>query len=280
MYNKITVYGDLNIDYMWAKSSIDEEVSPDLEKPIWDTETIALANFNSDSSASSYDGANFEFDKYKIFRINDGENKLKYIATVNNNVAKIKDYTNPCGNNSRYLIYPINKQGKMGTVIETKDILPEYDYWTISEVKATDEKNVYTIDSDATWKFWLSPEISSFAQVTNKSVKTGFGKYPKIKHSNVNYTMGTMSFYLGDLKNCGVDYSEDTIERKNRWIEFANSPTPKILTDTKGECMFLDITPKETKTDYKLSKMPTTITFDFIQLESIENITAYSEVED
>ncbi len=263
---------------MWAKSSLGAIADAStLVKPIWDGETIALANFNSGEGASNYDGASFDFSKYRIYRKDKNKNTLKYIATVDADIKKIKDYTNHSNNECTYLIYPIGSNNQMGTTIETKEFNIKFDFWTIAGTVQLDEKNTYTVDKENIWNFWLSPEISSISQVTQKSKKTGFNRYPKIKHSDVNYASGTLSFLLGELDCPQSEYINDTVEKKNRWIEFANTPTPKVLTDPKGECMIVDITPIESNIDYNLIQTPTTIRFEFTEIADINDITIYSE---
>lgn len=280
MYDKITLCGDLNVDYMWARSNSDITIpeTPNLEKPVWDGHTVALAQFNKDASASSYDGGSFKFDKYKIYRKDKDSATLKYVATVDSYIKKIKDYTNFSNNECTYYIYPVNDNNKMGTVIKSSILKTSFNYWTIAGVVETGTKNVYEVDKDNIWSFYLNPEISSISQATQKSKKNGFTRYPKIQHSEVNYATGTMSFLLGDLNCIGDEYDNDTVTRKNKWVEFANSPTPKILTDPKGECLFVDITPMESSVNFNLIQSPTTIRFEFTEISDINNITVYDEV--
>ena len=263
---------------MWAKSTSDTIADAStLTKPIWDGETVALANFNSGEGASSYDGASFDFSTYKIYRKDKNKNTLKYIATVDSDTKKIKDYTNHSNNDCIYLIYPVDSNNKMGTVLRTKDLNTKFDFWTIAGTKQTDAKNIYEVDKENIWNFWLSPDISSISQVTQKSKKIGFNKYPKINYSKVNYATGSMSFLLGDLNCSESEYTDDNVEKKNRWIEFANSPTPKVLTDPKGECMIVDITPIESNVDFNIIQSPTTIRFEFTEIADVNDITVYSE---
>lgn len=263
---------------MWAKST-SEAVSDasTLVKPIWDAATIALANFNSGDGASSYDGTSFVFSKYRIYRKDKNKDKLKYIATVGSDIKRIKDYTNRSNNECIYLIYPVNSNDEMGTVIETKEISTEFNYWTIAGTIQTDTKNIYEVDKENIWSFWLSPEISAISQVTQKNKKTGFNRYSKINYSKVNYATGTMAFLLGDLNCPASKYTDDTVDKKNRWVEFANSSTPKVLTDPKGECMIVDITPIDSSVDYNIIDMPTTIKFEFTEIADANDITVYSE---
>lgn len=280
LYNKISVLGDININYIWAISqnkTITE--TPTLTKPVWDNETIALANFNTGVAASSYEGVDFQFSEYKIYRKDTEKNSLKYIATISSDIQKLKDYTNFADNNCSYLIYPVHENGNMGTVLETNIIIPKFERWTIAALTQTETKNVYMVEQENIWNFWLNPEISGFSQITNKGTKTGDKRYPRKKYSNVNYATGDMSFLIGDLLNCETDYGDDTVAKKNRWVEFANSPTPKILTDPKGECMLVDITPVESSVAYNYTHMPTTIKFKWEEIGSTENITAYCEVD-
>ena len=263
---------------MWAKSTSEAIADASiLNKPIWDGETVALANFNSGEGASSYAGASFDFSSYKIYRKDSGKNTLKYIATVGSDTKKIKDFTNHSDNDCVYIIYPINSNDEMGVAIETKEISTKFNYWTIAGTLQTNVKNVFKADKENIWSFYLSPEISSISQVIEKGKKNGFNKYPKIKHSKVNYATGSMAFLLGDLTCLESEYTDDTVEKKNRWIEFANTPIPKVLTDPKGECMIVDITPIESNVDFKLVQSPTTIRFEFTEIADANDITIYSE---
>ena len=165
----------------------------------------------------------------------------------------------------------------LNSTIESKEINTKFDFWTIAGMKQTDKKNIYEVDKENIWNFWLSPEISSISQVTQKSKKIGFNKYPKINYSKVNYATGSMSFLLGNLSCSESEYTDDNVEKKNRWIEFANSPTPKVLTDPKGECMIVDITPIESNVDFNIIQSPTTIRFEFTEIADANDITVYSE---
>ena len=78
--------------------------------------------------------------------------------------------------------------------------------------------------------------------------------------------------------SCSNDeYINDSTEKKNRWNLFANTPTPKVLTDPKGESMIVDITPLDYNVDFTLLQTPTTIRFEFTEIASVDDITVYSK---
>lgn len=297
MYKKIELFGSpeseinagesknqnfpLNIGYMWVKNTTDITFPTDVTtKPVWNDNTIALARFTKALSASSYEGTNDDFSKFKIYRKDKNKTDLKYIATIDNDIKKIKDYTNYATNECQYFIYPFKDNGTMSSYIETDKITPKFRKWSIAPLSTLLEDNLYIVDVDNIWSFWLSPEISSFQQVTKKDDKIGFDRYPKKRYSNVNYTTGTMKFLLGDLSCSNYEYSNDSVDKKNKWLEFANSPIPKILTDPSGECMLVDITPTEAEVKYELLGMPRIISFSFTQIGDINKISAYCEVSD
>lgn len=282
MWNKLSLFGDINVNYVQVKSDTDNSViiPTDLKNPIWDSNTIALANFNYSVSASSFEGANISCSKYKIYRFDEIDGSLKYIATVDNTTKAIKDFTGASNTAYHYLIYPIAESEEMGNAIVSETIVPKFKYWSVIGITPTDENNVYIVKPENIWNFWLSPEVGNISQTLQKKIKTGFKRHPNIISSKVNYTTIPITILLGDLSCIESEYCDDSVKKKNRWNEFVNSSMPKILTDPKGECILGDITSTSTQVAYNIIEMPTTLTFEFTQTGSVDDMTVYStEVE-
>lgn len=286
MWNRIDIMGALNINYMQIRSEKDSltdfSTFPEsLENPVWDSKTIALAKFDGNISASNFEGGNISYDCYKIFRLNEEDGSVKYIATVDNSTDSskaIKDYCLSSDGRYRYLIYPVLEDGATGNVINSESITPRFNYWSVSEIIPTGEDKIYTVNRDNMWRFWLNPETGEITQTFGKSVKTGFKRYPVVAGSKINYTTLSVTVLLGDLI-CGEgEHSLDSVYKKNKWNEFANSQSLKLFTDPKGECLIGDITSTSSSVDYSVIQMPTSLTFEFTQTTDTKDISVYAEV--
>lgn len=288
MWNSVSVMGKMNVKYMKVKSVTDtsegfEEFPSTAEAPVWDEDTIALANFNGNIAASNFEGGDVSCDYYRIYRIDEVDNSVKYIATVSNtedNSKKIKDYCVSSKAQYHYLLYPITDDGVSGSPVISHSVNSNHRYWSVTGLKPTEEEGVYNVDSDNIWKFIISPEIGDISQAFNKSIRTGFKRYPVITGSKVNYTTLSVTILLGDISCETKEYGNDSVKIKNKWNEFANSSCLKLFTDPKGECMIGDITSTSSRVDYSLTGMPTTLSFEFTETKSTDNISVYGEVEE
>ena len=67
--------------------------------------------------------------------------------------------------------------------------------------------------------------------------------------------------------------SNEKIDMLKAWREVAYSGNPKLLKDMKGQSFLIQITSPFNSTQYGWSKMPDTISFDWIEVGSLDGVT-------
>lgn len=67
--------------------------------------------------------------------------------------------------------------------------------------------------------------------------------------------------------------SNEKIDMLKAWREVAYSGNPKLLKDMKGQSFLIQITSSSNSTQYGWSKMPDTISFDWIEVGSLDGVT-------
>ena len=66
--------------------------------------------------------------------------------------------------------------------------------------------------------------------------------------------------------------SNEKIDMIKAWREVAYSGNPKLLKDMKGNSYLVQITSSSNSTQYGWSKMPDTISFDWVEIGTLEGV--------
>lgn len=269
---------------MWVTKEIltDDRIaemqSSGIHTPEWDFNTVMLANFNNDLSASSYNQS-MSLTGYKIVKKNLTTNKTYKVADIKINSFDgigIEDFNVANNEEYEYWITPIYSTG-MGDPIITSPISTDWYGWSVVGINPTDAKDVYTVDLDNIWSFKLNIEPGGYTPVFNKHIETGFGKYPKIYTGENNYLKGSLSCLIGDV-DC-VDYVGDDAGKLRKWREFCHSSCLKLIKDTKGHVIVGDIEDTSYTIEDLYPVAPSTISFNYLELMDYEKITVYGVID-
>ena len=280
-YNILKVHGNGDINYVMGSiiklsdSDITTLHEKGLSAPEWNNNTIMLANFVEDPNASSYTISE-DIIGYRIQRYEADYDRLYEVASVNKEQLYFEDYNLRNNKKYRYHIVPIClKDGveTLGLPILTETAFTDCDGWSVVGTKPTREMNKYTIDYDNIWTFGLNMSAQSMHPVSNKSYTTGFNKYPKAVQGKENYLEGGLSCLIGDV-TCSR-YTGDNIDMIEKWQAFCNNGELKLLRDLKGHVIPCSIKDTTYDIDYSILEQPTTISFNFVQLEDRHNISVY-----
>jgi hypothetical protein len=87
-----------------------------------------------------------------------------------------------------------------------------------------------------------------------------------------NYLSGTLTADIGYLE-CSDRKFKDTIDMVKAWRDFISRDTIYLLKTQKGDVLIVNITDNPTTTYAEnMSEIPTTISFDWTECESIDNV--------
>lgn len=280
-YNILKIHGNGDINYVMGRATklSDNDIAAlcgsGLSAPEWDTSTIMLAKFVENTNAASYTMSE-DIIGYRIQRYEVDYDKLYEVVSVDKQQLYFEDYNLRNNKSYKYHIVPIYlKDGveTAGLPILTETAHTDNCNWAVFGTKPTHEMNKYTIDYDNIWTFGLNVSAQSMRPVYNKIYTTGFGKYPKATQGEENYLEGGLSCLIGDV-NC-AGYIGDNIDIIEKWQAFCNNGELKLLRDLKGHVIPCSIKDTTYDIDYSISEQPTTISFNFVQLEDRHNISVY-----
>ena len=139
------------------------------------------------------------------------------------------------------------------------------------------QQNRYELDLSQKWHFNLDIEANSIDFTTERNVFINGTSIPKVGASNVNYMTQTITAKLGYLESDTL-YSADNIGKLNKFSEFANDETIKIIRLQNGLLIPVDIVLKNQTVNYKVVGNPSDINFSWTQIGNHKDCVLYSVV--
>lgn len=133
------------------------------------------------------------------------------------------------------------------------------------------ENGQYEIDEKNLWSFELDADANNitFNASNTPNAESAF-RYPKITTSQKNYLSGSGTAYLGSLNQNG-EYCKDTDKHLMDFANFASNGCVKILKLKNGMVIPVSINLKSSQNFANLNGNPTKITFDWVQVDSLDS---------
>lgn len=174
------------------------------------------------------------FSSIEYEAINTSDIKTETVAIVYSDILSIKDWIGVC-------LYGTN-----------------YNY-------NEEVNNRYELNSQQIWYFDLDTNADSIDVTNERNIFTNLSSIPKVELSNVNYMSQSITTKLGYLNEEDI-YVEDNGQKLNKFMEWANDGTIKILKLPNGFLIPVDIALKSSLTNYKVFGEPSNITFTWTQI--------------
>jgi hypothetical protein len=133
------------------------------------------------------------------------------------------------------------------------------------------ENGQYEIDENNLWSFELDADANNitFNASNTPNTESAF-RYPKVTTSQKNYLSGSGTAYLGSLNQNG-EYCKDTDKYLMDFANFASNGCVKILKLKNGMVIPVSINLKSSQNFANLNGNPTKITFDWVQVDSLDS---------
>ena len=257
-------------------SDISDETG-NLYKPGWELNTIMLASYkNKDSllSASNYEVQNL-ITGYKVFREENGV--LYYIADTDSNTKNIQDFNTKANTKLLFYLYPKTKDSNGNLILSapiiSEPITPKWDGWNVIGLNKIG-KNEYKPDMNNIWNFQLNVESGSIGDNVNRQLHETYSRFPRVMYGRRRYKEGSLKCLLGYISKNDCDYI-DSVDMMDKWDEFINNGEIKLLKTPKGQIFPVDIYNSKFDTMDEFLMEPTTLSFDYVQLEDYKNIRVY-----
>lgn len=241
--------------------------------PSWGVDTLFLANFNHNLNAGNITTSS-PITKWTIYKQDKNATSLKFICTVDSSKSNIIDYISPSNGEFRYVVFP-ETDSILCSPINSEYINPVWSNLVMYDILESSTQNIYYADTYNMWSFNGNISTDAMKQNIDKTIYSGLSRYPKVSVGKRNYINGSVSCSLGSVKQVDglSSYINDNAELTNKFMDFVINGNKKILSDRKGNVLLVDIDKFSNKYDDRIYCQPTTISFDYTEIGSTDNIS-------
>jgi len=277
-YKKIKLYGEQTVDYLHVITSVEEPTADMLRnnyKPTWGGDTLLLANYDTSISGGNIVSLQESVTNWIVYRQDVGSSTLKYINKIEGKYTELTDYLVSNQNDYKYVIFP-ETANTIGARMESATVKTKWSNWSITDIiKSDTDDNLYYADKDNIWLFNANVTSGETTQNIDKYKYEGLSQFPKINVGKKNYMSGGISCLIGDVgyDDDGVYRYIDTISQRKRFEAFVANGNHKLIKDRKGNVRVVDIISNSFKIDDVSAIQPTTISFTWVELMSIDSIS-------
>lgn len=232
-----------------------------------------------------------------IFRKDEDDSVFKLIGIAIHSDACFIDYGVANTKKYQYMVMPCNytiKDRYYKTVL-SDPVAVDFDGWTITAISpVTDSKYTETynfkqykevLSADVklygigdTWKLVGNIESSAVSQNLNKVTQIGLSRYPTVVKNDNNYLSGKFSGCLGYF-DCGLDDWYDSIYLVEKWRKFMSDNSQFLIRNSKGDVFCAEISAAsnpDTAYDENTKQLITTVQFDFIEFDDVNNLIFFN----
>lgn len=211
---------------------------------------------------------------FSIYREVNDTNQLVYVAGLGEGGLSITDYG--VTNNKTYKYYIFKEdESAISEAVVSNDVSTCWWNWSLIDIiPSTSEKGLYYTTGNI-WKFNLNVSSAARTQTLNNTTYNNLTRFPKVSSGKLNYSTGSLTCLLGDVQrttNSLAEYIEPSA-MLDEWNEFCANGNMKLLKDRKGNAMLVMVTGTSSQTDDVTREQTNTITFSWVEVEDIDNIT-------
>lgn len=191
-----------------------------------------------------------------------------------------------------YRIIPILQNGKIGNVMFSGEIRPQFNRWSLTALKENltyydpvsemtknslygFNKPVYSTP-EKTWYFDLDTEDAENDMVQNfsRAFSPSYSRFSRVTSLNNNYLSGGLTCKLSQMV-CDEDISQvtDDIYLVEKWRKFLYDYNLFMLKNPKGDVLIVSIHENpSTKYNYNVSDITTSVSFNWVEVMSVNDI--------
>ena len=211
---------------------------------------------------------------FSIYREVKDTNQLVYVARLGDGSLSMTDYSVTNNRTYKYYIFKEDESAISEAVVSNDVSTCWWDWSLIDIIPSTSEKGLYYTTGDI-WKFNLNISSAARTQTLNNTTYNNLTRFPKVSSGKLNYSTGSLTCLLGDVQrttNSLAEYIEPST-MLDEWNKFRADGNMKLLKDRKGNAMLVMVTGTSSQTDDVTREQTNTITFSWVEVEDIDNIT-------
>lgn len=273
----LTVHNNVKLDFFHLEESSSTNANifnATKYKPVLNNYSRFLVTFD-DGTTTSGGVADVALGyNFSIYREVKDTNQLVYVARLGDGGLSMTDYGVTNNKTYKYYIFKEDESAISEAVVSNDVSTCWWDWSLIDIIPSTSEKGLYYTTGDI-WKFNLNISSAAKTQTLNNTTYNNLTRFPKISSGKLNYSTGSLTCLLGNVQkttNSLVEYIEPNT-MLDEWNEFCADGNIKLLKDRKGNAMLVMITGTSSQTDDVTREQTNTITFSWVEVEDIDNIT-------
>lgn len=273
----LTVHNNVKLDFFHLEetSSTNANVfNATKYKPVLNNYSRFLVTFD-DGTTTSGGVADVALGyNFSIYREVKDTNQLVYVAKLGDGGLSMTDYGVTNNKTYKYYIFKEDESAISEAVVSNDVSTCWWDWSLVDVVPSTTEKGLYYATGDI-WKFNLNISSAARTQTLNNTTYNNLTRFPKVSSGKLNYSTGSLTCLLGDIQrtaNSLAEYVEPST-MLDEWNEFCADGNMKLLKDRKGNAMLVMVTGTSSQTDDVTREQTNTITFSWVEVEDINNIT-------
>lgn len=273
----LTVHNNVKLDFFHLEESSSTNVNifnAAKYKPVLNNYSRFLVTFDNGTTTSEGVADVALGYNFSIYREVKDTNQLVYVARLGDGGLSMTDYGVTNNKTYKYYIFKEDESAISEAVVSNDVSTCWWDWSLIDIVPSVNEKGLYYTTGDI-WKFNLNISSAARTQTLNNTTYNNLTRFPKVSSGKLNYSTGSLTCLLGDVQrttNSLVEYIEPSA-MLDEWNEFCADGNMKLLKDRKGNAMLVMITGTSSQTDDVTREQTNTITFSWVEVEDIDNIT-------
>lgn len=278
----VTAHGAIELDYLWIlvgtiSSDMTSEILADNSyHPTYAPGTYFLANFDDKLAAGSLltdDGDNVT--GFSIYRQEGDDPVFYHLIDSLLSVPAIRDYGTVSQKTYQYFFYAMTSTKYTSASISSVSVTPLFWNYTLM-CCSQDANGVYHVQSE--YRFALDVRSGPVTNNNTPTLLTNFTRYPLIQPVNTNYRSGTLSAFIGKVKN---DKYVDSVDLMEELYALSTNQQPKFLKNRKGELMRVEVSaPVTMQIGDSYAEQPVTISLPWAEVASSEDANIVVEQTD
>lgn len=282
-------YGFINLggngkgvyDYIWFKNGVKTQseintVNNFFYIPVFDIDTIMLANFNGNPNAGNIDSVSGLIRNWLIYRKEKDSVTLTFVASIPASENNITDYNVLFGQEYEYVIFAETDNEISNAIIGKGTVKARWEGWSLIDLNNQQENGLYTISSDDVWLFNTNFSSSDIEQNLNKYIYENFTQFPKVSTGQKNYISGGITAFLSNITRESPQY-RDTAQMMQDFGNMIANGRPKLLKDRKGNAWIVDTQSNGFNYIDESYEQIITVGFNFIQIGDADSISVIKE---
>nr|DAP20320.1 MAG TPA: hypothetical protein [Caudoviricetes sp.] len=282
-------YGFINLggngkgvyDYIWFKNGVKAQSEIDTVNnffyiPVFDIDTIMLANFNGNPNAGNIDSVSGLIRNWLIYRKEKDSVTLTFVASIPVSETNITDYNVLFGQEYEYVIFAETDNEISNAITGKGTVKARWEGWSLIDLNNQQENGLYTISADDVWLFNTNFSSSDIEQNLNKYIYENFTQFPKVSTGQKNYISGGITAFLSNITRESPQY-RDTAQMMQDFGNMIANGHPKLLKDRKGNAWIVDTQSNGFNYIDESYEQIITVGFNFIQIGDADSISVIKE---